>query len=159
MLAYLREIQAKGRYLIDSTPTIIIGAILLVETGQSIELMIALKAPPAPALAAESNAIGSRGAEQVGAQLPIEVRPFRIVDPVTGKTRIYDGRFIGTDQLVEIKSTTRGFFTLSSRVREQMSFDVNMSPKPVWIFVNGTPSTGLIRELQSGGIPWHQLHP
>jgi hypothetical protein len=102
-----------------------------------------------------SNEIGAWGEQQVGEQLPVEVRPF----PVANGQRVYDGRFIGTDDLyVEVKTSTRGVIYLNQRVREQIAFDASMTPKPIWILVNARPSRGLLNLFREGGIPWHEIH-
>jgi RHS repeat-associated protein len=101
------------------------------------------------------NEIGAWGEQQVSESLPVEVRPF----PVSGGQRIYDGRFMGTENAyVEIKTSTRGVITLSPRLRAQIAFDAEMEPKPTWLLVNARPSTGLMSFLREARIPWHQLH-
>jgi hypothetical protein len=110
---------------------------------------------PWDAAAGDPNAIGRWGEQQVGEQLPVEVRPFR----VARGQRIYDGRFVGTqDAFVEVKTSTRGVIYPNPHVRRQIAFDANMSPKPTWILVNCRPSAGLLNLLQGAGIPWHRLN-
>jgi len=101
------------------------------------------------------NAIGRWGEQQVGEQLPVQIGRFR----VPGGQRVYDGRFVGAeDAFVEVKTTTRGVIRLDPRIRAQIAFDADMSPKPTWILVNGRPSAGLLNLLQEAGIPWLQLN-
>ena len=103
-----------------------------------------------------SNRIGRWGEAQVADQLSgvADVRPFR----VPSGQRIYDGRFIGTEMFIEIKTSSKGVVSLNRLIRTQIAFDTNMSPKPIWIFVNARPSSGLQGLLQQAGIPWHELH-
>ena len=157
---YLEEMQAKARWALEIGPTVIMGVALLVETGQSIQLMPAMRTPRVSTLPKASNAIGKWGAERVGAQLPVEIGQFTSRDPITGKTRIYDGRFLGTrNAYVEIKTTTNTSVYSSARLRGQLAIDAQMPTKPMWLFVNGSPSSGLINEMNQAGIPWHVLHP
>jgi hypothetical protein len=101
------------------------------------------------------NEIGRWAEDQVGEQLPVEARQF----PVVGGQRVYDGRFNGTvDSYVEIKTSTSGVVKLRPEIRSQVAFDVNMEPKPTWIFVNARPSRGLLNLLGQNHIPWHQLN-
>jgi hypothetical protein len=101
------------------------------------------------------NEIGAWGEQQVGEQLPVESGQF----PVRNGQRVYDGRFIDTEDLfVEIKTSTQGVIYLNQRVREQIAFDASMTPKPTWILVNARPSRGLLNLLQEEGIPWHEIH-
>ncbi len=103
----------------------------------------------------DPNAIGSWGARQVGEQLPVEVGQF----PVAGRQRVYDGRFNGTvDSYVEIKTSTNGVVKLNPDIRRQIAFDANMDSKPMWIFVNARPSSGLLNLLRQNNIPFHQLN-
>jgi RHS repeat-associated protein len=101
------------------------------------------------------NAIGRWGEQMVGEHLPVEIGQFR----VARGQRVYDGRFIGTeDAYVETKTSTRGVVALNPDIRAQVAFDVDMSPKPTWILVNARPSRGFLNLLREQGIPWHQLH-
>jgi hypothetical protein len=100
-----------------------------------------------------SYAIGRWGEQQVGQRLPVEVGRY----PVEYGRRVYDGRVLSTGQYVEVKTTTRGIVTLNPHIRAQIAFDAAQRTKPLWIFVNGSPSRALQVELDKAGIPWQIL--
>ncbi|MCL5994832.1 MAG: RHS repeat-associated core domain-containing protein, partial [Chloroflexi bacterium] len=105
------------------------------------------------------NAIGRWGEQQVGQELPVEVRQIRVVDKMTGQVRIYDGQFVAVEgAYVEVKTSVRGVVTLRPEIRAEIAFDANMAEKPMWIFVNARPSSGVMGALQQAGVPWHVLH-
>jgi RHS repeat-associated protein len=115
--------------------------------------------PAANLRAQGSNAIGTWGVNQVGEQLPVDTAQFRMYNANGDVERIYDGRFLGsTDSYVEIKTSTYSTMNLKDAIRDEIAYDANMVPKPLWIFVNTKPSGPFLALLQRSGIPWHELH-
>jgi hypothetical protein len=109
------------------------------------------------------NEIGAWAEQQVGANLPVNIRHQRIFDPISGKTRIYDGNFIANpNAFVEVKTSTQGAVYATRAIRNQIAIDSNFGAKsgisPTWIFVNALPSRPLINLMRQNRIPWQQFH-
>jgi hypothetical protein len=108
------------------------------------------------------NEIGVWGEQQVGANLPVNIQQQRVIDPVTGQPRIYDGNFTtNPGAYVEVKTSTRGAVYATQGIRNQIAFDSNFGANSgtptTWIFVNARPSGPLVNLMQQNRIPWHQL--
>jgi hypothetical protein len=109
------------------------------------------------------NEIGAWGEQQVGENLPVNIQHTRIIDPVTGRVRIYDGNFYSDpERFVEVKTSIQGIVYARQMIRDQIATDSNISANygtsPTWIFVNAKPSRPLVNLMQQNRIPWHQLH-
>jgi len=109
------------------------------------------------------NEIGAWGEQQVDENLPVNIQQQRIVDPITGRSRIYDGNFANNPEaFVEVKTSTKGTVFVNQEIRGQIARDYNIGTNfgtsPTWIFVNSQPSRPLINLLRENHILWHQLN-
>jgi RHS repeat-associated protein len=108
----------------------------------------------------QPNDIGAWAAQQVGAQLPVEIGQFEV--EINGQTRYYDGQFTETGRFVEVKGgagLSKKSFGISSRIRDEIGFDSHLAVPPVWVFVGKLPSSGLTQLLDDNGIPWSVVDP
>jgi RHS repeat-associated protein len=101
------------------------------------------------------NEIGRWAEEQTGEQLPVIIRQFPRYDVLLGQLRKYDGVLSDSPEtFTEIKTSLSGVVNGSSFIRNQVDFDANMAIKPIWIFVNSSPSKPLENLLQQSGIQY-----
>jgi hypothetical protein len=109
----------------------------------------------------EPNNIGAWGAQQVAAQLPVQIGQYGVEDDL-GNIRRYDGKMLtSSGRYVEIKASasSKSSIGISSRIRQEIAFDAQMQVKPMWLFVGKTPSSGLAQLLDEHEIPWNVLDP
>jgi RHS repeat-associated protein len=106
-----------------------------------------------------SNEIGKWGVEKVADNFPIIPYQSKVIDPISGKTRVFDGFFSALpDHYVEIKTSTNPTIYATQFTRNQLLFDSAMVIKPEWLFVNGIPSNPLIKLLNLYGINYTLLN-
>jgi RHS repeat-associated protein len=108
---------------------------------------------------------GVQQAAEVFGFLPAQVEVRKPGMPV----RRYDGvNYLGAEgdevmtMYVEVKtlqSRNKSSISITSEIKQQIEFDRQMDTRPMWIFVGGWPSKGLIELLRDADIAWHVVVP